>query len=1633
MKQNFKKRKYLLQTLLLFLLLSGSQSLFSQIYPVQATPILAPPYLGNLSEYSTTLNEKFFVNLFTNDLTITNRQVQLKLYLQGGGFNAVSAPVINGYVPIYVTGGEALQITNTDLAPYLQLQNLQGINPAQYANALPQGLYKFCVEVIDYATQQPISLKSCANAYFIVNDPPFLNLPTNHENISFLDVQNIFFSWTPRHINATNIEYEFTLVELQDNQAPSNYSFFIAQPLYQTTQNNTVLLYGPAQPLLIAGKKYAWRVRAKTQAGFGETATFQNNGYSEIFDFVYQGNCDKPQFTLAEVTATTKAKITWQPNPSHISYLVQYRKKNTTTWFEVESTTTEVNLFDLEPLTTYEFRVGGYCAGNVLSFSNTNEFTQPNTNITAVNCGIMPTVDLSNQTLFTGNLGNGQVFMAGDFPIHVTEGSGSGSYTGKGWTKAPYLNSIKLAVIFSDIKINTSMQLVQGEVKAVYDPTWSNVTDINEAIDLVENVLDVFQQDTDEHNYSVNFPIGNASNITVVNGHIVVVNPATGTTGATYDFDQGETTIITDSTGSVYAVSPDGVVLPQQGVGVGIPDATTTENIGATGAVTGLSSTGIKVIFKRSSKPNLASKDADDDGVGANANAKIRELYKTIKDGQNNEYKLYYKGIVNPGKGIKSYDYVAAEITVTDATLNLANLSFNKKGIAVKAVDSVTTGNTTIKILKVPVFNTVGEEELLALLKNGTAKKKVVGAMVVVPIKDVGEINVTFVPVKGATIPVNIEEQLNSIYGGSGARLKITVAPNYDTTITTLECGTSGVFANYTSNQRTFIDGYKTLFPAKANEYYVFVTTGIAPSRPISGFMPLHRQFGFVFNQPATTGDEIKSNTVGGLAALIAHEIGHGVFELEHPWEKFSYNKTSGSTPWLMDYASGTTLSYRYWQTISHPKDKLYLFQSDSSGAYPTNNLVTNLTIDDLSTFSELDIPFLTPTGQIITLKKEDFYDLSFGLNGSLIGFSKKSSLSSTRYFSQILNSNPNKFLGYSEGGSNSAVYLNFNNLGQLPTYVYLVKQGSTNCKMLIEKVSLNEYVKYDYLKQDKINITSIVNSTISSREVNSIANCKNEILDTLISDSYTNNPLTVNDCDLVINHLYRYFSPIELENFVYSRKIDVIKFFKHNKCVLQDNYLEPRKAERYFSSCFEKIAIDKQDAFLNTLITDNVLDYILSEVDTKWLLLGGVDNLTKVLSNLALYANNTKNKNGFKDDVVTINFNNSNNILVQNDFLFNLNLDKFTYDSGNNLIYLLLANNNPISFGAFDPIIVNFIAPVTFNGVIFKGLKPMPAIFFYLIANEKANQNNIAAANVVLDVVSIISGFALAEQMLSLTGKAVLKSPKFWRHVVGVTLAAGNITVNTVLIDKLAGTDFLEYWNTINLLYGITDLGFNINEFISARATAKTKLISENTAINQSFDEIANDLETKVASTVNTAGNLWDDIILRGNIGVVEALSSQYKNIDEFLAGAEYATKVSSDFVKYQARGGTLDLLKYTNKHKVITGNRMRGKIAETVFQDLEKGIKPDFSIPTSDGPRFVDNLLNNTARELKSGKISLTDAFKRQVRKDLEIIKAQGDLVDRVEWHALDGIDNDALKFIRDEMNLKGVNATDFKVVVY
>ncbi len=637
-----------------------------------------------------------------------------------------------------------------------------------------------------------------------------------------------------------------------------------------------MLQLGPMEPQLILGRKYAWRVKAVNQPGFGEDAVFNNNGYSEIYDFVYAGNCVAPTLLSSMSLSATQSNIGWQPNPDNLGYRVEYRKLNTTNWFETAHFNNEAKLFALEPSATYEFRVAALCAGDQTTYSEINQFTQPVKDEVAINCGFRPTIDLSNQTLFTAAMPQDQVFMAGDFPIQVTEVSGTTTYTGKGWTKLPYFSLVKIEVEFKDIKINTNMSLVDGVVKAVYDPNWSNIVNVGGVFDAAENLGDLFSPDTDEHSYQLNFDIISATGITVTDTSIVVQG-ANGTP-VTIDRDLGESVIIRDSTGEVYGIGPNsGAVAVRLEPGIGLITSNNTAGINSSGNVTAFNHTKAKVTFKRSS----ASKFADDE-MPTGVNPKIIAKYKKVSD-----YNYYYKGAANNGKATRSTEFIDAEIEIFNNALTVDKISFNIKGAAAKPVGTPrTVGNKVTLTLEVPVFETVKELELMAIVGAVSAsdKRTVVGAAMIVPTKILPIVNVTLVPVNGATIPANVQADLQNIYGGIGVTITVAVAPNYTSTITTLECGTSGFMANYTAEQKTFINTYTALKPAEANQYYVFLMNNITPSRPIRGFMPLHRQTGFVFpNQIAIL--DAKEVNKGSVTNTIAHEIGHGIFELEHPWE----------------------------------------------------------------------------------------------------------------------------------------------------------------------------------------------------------------------------------------------------------------------------------------------------------------------------------------------------------------------------------------------------------------------------------------------------------------------------------------------------------------------------------------------------------------------------------------------------------------------------------------------------------------------------------------------------------------------------------------------------------------------------
>ncbi|KIQ16433.1 hypothetical protein RT99_20390 [Flavobacterium sp. MEB061] len=880
----------------------------AQLFPVQLTPVFNSPYSIKLSDYATSTDIKLRLMINPTDISISQRQVRLKLYIQGNGINIQSSDYMQGQRPIFINGGELQTLTNTDIFTLFRLENLQGITALQYANGLPEGMYSFCFEMYDFITNQKISQKSCASLYLILNDPPLLNTPQKNEQIASSDFPNIMFTWTPRQKNATNISYKFELKQLADPTLDPQFAFQMSPILYEETLFGTALLYNLNMPILIPGMRYAWRVRAISTTGLSENAVFKNDGYSEIYSFKYTQKCDPPTFALSEIVSPSSVKINWQGLPDHTKYQVQYRKKaivetnkkgkekeKVFEWFSTYSQNNQALLSNLEPETTYEFKVGSTCTlegDGVQSFnySNTNTFkiSKKENGIASYNCGIVPKINIQNQKPLT-NLIQSETFTAGDFPVTVLELQEQHSpYSGKGYIIVPYLADTKIAVEFNNILINTDYQLISGVVETSYNPDWKNVTDI-------EDFTGEGQGGQIEE--TVKFEIKNI--VINANGDIVV----NGKNGEQVTIPGGKDTVITDSTGKVYGVDSKGNGSSQgtEPAPGGKPTPENTDGVDKSGQATAFTAQGVTIAFSGN-----GSKYAFD-VMPNNAAATIQKLYKKVDDTA-----LPYKAVLNGDT-----DTVVATVTITDTIVKPDKIVFKTQNGANVSF----TRNEKTFILTVKGNQTYAEEQILAVIQQGE-RWKVIGAFMLVHIS-AKEVNLVLVPLNKETqIPPNAENEISAIYKKAGIKMNITRSEkiNFTDADGKIEVGDSDFFETYTNEEQTINNLIKKSGNYKSDSYYLIYSDLPANNPAIKGFMALKGQFGYVF--------------VSGDNRIASHELGHGIFGLEHPFK----NKTEeGKTDFLMDYGNGLNLWHNDWKQINDPKFRLYLFQGDAEGEYETD------------------------------------------------------------------------------------------------------------------------------------------------------------------------------------------------------------------------------------------------------------------------------------------------------------------------------------------------------------------------------------------------------------------------------------------------------------------------------------------------------------------------------------------------------------------------------------------------------------------------------------------------------------------------------------------------------------------------
>lgn len=283
--------------MLISLLLLFSITVYGQNNAIQISVVVAPPYSTKISDY--TSNPGKIIATVRN---ISPTGGTASIYLSGSitgesGISVTSAPGYKPIQPIVIAPGASKVLTINNIGDVFDEDHLnyEGIteNEVIMGNGLPEDYYTICLRAWDYNTDEPLSDEDpsgCSTPFHITDiEPPMITQPFCGDNISLINPQNIIISWTYPAGAPVNTEYKITMVEVQpSDHSPEDAMNSARRPAFYQSPvpiNGTSFIYGPAQPVLVEGKTYAFRVTAKDPTG---ATRFRNNGQSEVCSFTWK-------------------------------------------------------------------------------------------------------------------------------------------------------------------------------------------------------------------------------------------------------------------------------------------------------------------------------------------------------------------------------------------------------------------------------------------------------------------------------------------------------------------------------------------------------------------------------------------------------------------------------------------------------------------------------------------------------------------------------------------------------------------------------------------------------------------------------------------------------------------------------------------------------------------------------------------------------------------------------------------------------------------------------------------------------------------------------------------------------------------------------------------------------------------------------------------------------------------------------------------------------------------------------------------------------------------------------------------------------------------------------------------------
>ena len=914
--------------LLLLLLLASSTARPQGNNAVSISIIRGTCYSSKIADYCSDNNASMLkVILVNQDLREASIPVQLYMSVSLFGKETyLSTKSPNPSRIITLNSGSQLILTGKELDCIFSPQNLTG----GYQN-FKDGDNVIKIYARDIRTGKVVSNTASITLKSLVIAPPKLVEPDNGIVIE-TDNPFLLFSWKGDNgggkiASKNNYVYRFYLwrqitgdpnVDAQVNRQP-DYSFDnIKDERYQMP-----LMQYPFE----IGKKYAWRVEARDPLG---CATFINDGWSEVRSFTYK-HLPVPVTGLTHTIkqTTRRATVTWDAAEGHTKYYIEYY--NPQTQKTISNTTAEPR-YELAaaPDSEYKilFRVKAQCWGDDSRTSDwtpwdTIKYSARQRVESEYECGHkFPHVDITNFDLKTD-------FEEGDI---VSEANGSSNYEIINYTAEPdgtlrgqfYLvmdawGGAKIACEFWDTKINTDNVVITTRYRSIDLPGYvANPDEIQRYVKslwLDANSVATSSKIRDTIVIKEKFDyLYTAADGTL---YAVVVN-SDGTTTETEVHTNKNTSqcLITDGQG-------DSLVISQNGQPMGI------QEYRATGGNKAL----LKEYHRKSDslaqwQINFTKYDA--------------QTYAFDRIGSGN-HGIFNTDLYYPKSGSYDFRYKSVESGKTDrVVVDFGSYSEkdsvifkDKYGVKLKVVDGnilaftgVSTADTNF------IYAYRGDKKIGKLFLNTYQKKTY---------------KVVLISVNGAKLPnvKDLENYLNKVYRQCADSFKIETRDLQVTGIENFTHGGTKVAGSvWNASQKAVLEAFGEKY--EDNTAYLFFIPK-AETGGVAGYMPRYYPYGFIYP--------------GAANRTIAHELGHGIAGLEHP---FPESQVSGSTQNLMDYRDGTELWHFQWDMLQDPARKIFKWWQNEQGAENQEDLWNLAWID--TDLSDRNGFFITPSGNVIYL-----------------------------------------------------------------------------------------------------------------------------------------------------------------------------------------------------------------------------------------------------------------------------------------------------------------------------------------------------------------------------------------------------------------------------------------------------------------------------------------------------------------------------------------------------------------------------------------------------------------------------------------------------------------------------------------